>query len=325
MALNAKVLGAVVVIVAIMIASAMLAPVPLPGIQLPAENVNLFGVITVPNTLLATLLSDITLLAIAFAVGRNLSLVPSGLQNVIEWMIEAFYDLTENIGGHNAPKFFPWVMTIFLIVLVSNWWELIPGVDSIGWLETHGGVEHYQVQEIVPGFLNTIVYGEGGHLIEGGHGEGGHGYGALPTDEHGNEVAVLVPFLRAAATDLNFTFALALVSMFMVQFYGIQALGASYFTKFFNFKGGAMGFIVGIIELISEFAKILSFGFRLFGNIFGGQVLLFVMAFLIPWLLPVPFYGLEIFVGFIQAFVFAILTLVFFAVGVESHDDHDHH
>ena len=117
MALNAKVLGAVVVIVAIMIASAMLAPVPLPGIQLPAENVNLFGVITVPNTLLATLLSDITLLAIAFAVGRNLSLVPSGLQNVIEWMIEAFYDLTENIGGHNAPKFFPWVMTIFLIVL----------------------------------------------------------------------------------------------------------------------------------------------------------------------------------------------------------------
>lgn len=322
--LNGKVIGAIVVILVAMIGSTMLAPVPLPGIQLPAEPIS-FGFFSLPNTFLATLLSDLTLLVITFAVGRNLSLIPSGMQNVVEAVIEAFYDLTENIGGHNAPKFFPWIMTIFLIVLVSNWWELVPGVDSIGWLETHTApgsqsvLTHYEVKGIVPG-LYTIVnepYTPSYEKYKKAHKD--H---VLPTNPEGNEVAVLVPFLRAAATDLNFTFALAIISMFMVQFYGIQALGLSYFSKFFNFKGGAMGFIVGIIELISEFAKVLSFGFRLFGNIFGGQILLFVMAFLVPWLLPVPFYGLEIFVGFIQAFVFAILTLVFFAVGVQSHDDH---
>ena len=324
--LSGRVLGAIVVVLAAMIGSTMLAPVPLPGIQLPAEPIHI-GPITLPNTFIATLLADITLLAIAFTVGRNLSLIPSGMQNVIEAVIEAFYDLTENIAGHNAAKFFPWIMTIFLLVLVSNWWELVPGVDSIGWLETHTapGTEtvlvHYEVRSLLPG-VATIVkepYTPSYEKYKKAYKD--H---VLPTNPDGKEVAVMVPFLRAAATDLNFTFALALISMFMVQYYGIQALGLGYFNKFFNFKGGAMGFIVGIIELISEFAKVLSFGFRLFGNIFGGQVLLFVMAFLIPWLLPVPFYGLELFIGFIQAFVFAMLTLVFFAVGVESHDG-DHH
>lgn len=322
--LNGKVLGAIVVIFAAMIGSAMLAPVPLPGIQLPAEPIS-FGSFTLPNTFLATLLSDLTLLVITFAVGRNLSLIPSGMQNVIESVIEAFYDLTENIAGHNAAKFFPWVMTIFLLVLVSNWWELVPGFDSIGWLESHTApgsksvLVHYEVADVVPG-VYTIVNEPYTPTYDEYH--EAHEHHTLPTNEEGKEVAVMVPFFRAAATDLNFTFALAIISMFMVQVFGIQALGLSYFSKFFNFKGGAMGFIVGIIELISEFAKVLSFGFRLFGNIFGGQILLFVMAFLVPWLLPVPFYGLELFVGFIQAFVFAILTLVFFAVGVQSHDDH---
>lgn len=331
---NPKVLGAVLVVIIAMIASSMLAPIPLPGIQLPAELINLFGIITIPNTILATLLSDITLIVIALAATRNMQLVPSGMQNVMEWVVEGFYGLTEDIGGHNAKKFFPWVMTIFLIVLVSNWWELVPGFDSIGWIESHPGVSHYPTQQVAPGLV-TILATDEPYIPEGGHGEeGDHGeeeadgtkeHDALPVVEingEEREVGTLVPFLRAAGTDLNFTFALALISMFMVQFYGVQALGAGYFSKFFNFKEGAMGFFVGIIELISEFAKILSFAFRLFGNIFGGQVLLFVMAFLVPWLLPVPFYGLEIFVGLIQAFVFAMLTLVFFSVGVISHDDH---
>jgi F-type H+-transporting ATPase subunit a len=152
--------------------------------------------------------------------------------------------------------------------------------------------------------------------------EAAHEEHTLPTNEEGQEVGVLVPFLRAAATDLNFTLALAIISMFMVQFYGIQALGLGYFSKFINLKGGAMGFIVGIIETISEIAKVISFAFRLFGNIFAGQVLLFVMAFLVPWLLPIPFYGLELFVHFIQALVFALLTLVFFSGAVVSHDEH---
>jgi F-type H+-transporting ATPase subunit a len=112
--------------------------------------------------------------------------------------------------------------------------------------------------------------------------------------------------------------------MIMVQVYGFQSLGAGYLTKFFNFKGGPVGIFVGLIELISEFAKIISFGFRLFGNIFAGQVLLFVMAFLVPWLLPLPFYGLETFVGFIQAVVFAGLALIFMQGATESHDAEHH-
>lgn len=338
--LNPTVLIALLVVIGIPILSAILVPVPLPGIQLPAEPIHITDWLTLPNTFIATLLSDLTLLVLAFFATRRMNLVPSGLQNLVEMTIESFYNLTEDIAGANARKFFPWVMTIFLLVLVSNWWELIPGVDSIGWLETHGGFTHYETRDLGP--ITTIV-SEGEYFVEGGHGDEGavdgehaaedddhaaeddHHAEGLPVNEAGNEVAVLVPFLRAAATDLNFTLALALIAMFMVQFYGVQALGAGYFTKFVNLKEGGMGFFVGIIETISEFAKVLSFAFRLFGNIFGGQVLLFVMAFLVPWFLPVPFYGLEIFVGFIQAFVFAMLTLVFLSVAVVSHHEDEHH
>ncbi|MBA3534657.1 MAG: F0F1 ATP synthase subunit A [Ardenticatenales bacterium] len=339
--LNPKVLGALFIFALAVYISRTYVSVPLPSIQLPAEPIHL-GPLTLPNTFIATLLTDITVLLLAFAATRKLSLVPSGLQNILEMAIEGFYNLTEDIAGHNAAKFFPWVMTIFLMVLISNWWELVPGFDAIGWMESHPGMTHYETRQVFPG-LKTLV-NEGAYTPTGGHGEeaaegehedateteagehteeaaGEHAAG-LPKNEAGNEVAVLVPFLRAAATDLNFTLALSLISMFMVQYYGVQALGLGYFSKFLNLKGGVMGFFVGVIETISEFAKVLSFSFRLFGNIFGGQVLLFVMAYLVPWLLPVPFYGLELFVGFIQAFVFAMLTLVFFAVAVISHDDH---
>ncbi|MDQ4079082.1 MAG: F0F1 ATP synthase subunit A [Chloroflexota bacterium] len=327
--LTPKVLGAVAVVLIAMIASVFIAPVPLPGIQLPAEPVAL-GPITLPNTFIHTLVADIIVLGIAIAATRNMSLVPGGLQNLAEWMVEGFYNLTEDVSGDYARKFFPWVMTIFLLVLVANWLELVPGVDSIGWLESHEGLPHYPVVQVIPGVRSivegeTIVpeFGEEAGAEEEAVDEVHEAEDHAPLEIDGQEYAVLVPFLRASATDLNFTFALALISMFMVQVYGIQALGGSYFTKFINFSG-PMDFFVGLIELISEFAKIISFAFRLFGNIFGGQVLLFVMAFLVPWLLPVPFYALEIFVGFIQAFVFAMLTLVFFAVAVIPHHGEHH-
>jgi F-type H+-transporting ATPase subunit a len=215
-------------------------------------------------------------------------------------------------------------MTIFLLVLVSNWWELIPGVDSIGWLESHTApgtsdvLTHYEVQHFLG--IRTLVNEP--HTPTYDEYREAHEHHTLPTNEEGQPVAVLAPFLRAAATDLNFTLALALVSMFMVQVFGVQALGANYFSKFLNFRGGAIGVAVGLIETISEVAKILSFAFRLFGNIFAGQVLLFVMAFLVPWLLPVPFYGLEIFIGFIQALVFSLLALIFFTTSTIGHDEH---
>jgi F-type H+-transporting ATPase subunit a len=322
--LSPKVLIGLLIVIVAIFAGRLIAPVPLPHIQLPAEPIHL-GPITLPNTFLATLLADVTIVLLAIFATRNMKLVPSGLQNVMEWIVEGFYNLTEDIAGHNARKFFPWVMTIFLLVLTANWWELVPGVDSIGWIESHSApgtqevFTHYEVRELIPGVV-TIV--DEPYTPTYAEYRAAHDAHALPTNERGQPVGQLVPFIRAAATDLNFTLALSLITMFMVQFFGVQALGAGYFSKFLNFGGGPIGFIVGIIETISEFAKILSFAFRLFGNIFAGQVLLFVMAFLIPWLLPVPIYALEIFVSFIQALVFALLALVFFSTSVIGHDDH---
>lgn len=126
---------------------------------------------------------------------------------------------------------------------------------------------------------------------------------------------VFVPLLRAGTADINTTLGLALTSIVVIQFAGIQSLGAGYLKKYFNF-GNPINFFVGILELASEFSKILSFTFRLFGNIFAGEVLLTVIAFLVPVLAPIPFMGLELFVGFIQALVFSMLTTVFLSLAV---------
>ena len=128
--------------------------------------------------------------------------------------------------------------------------------------------------------------------------------------EHGEKV--FVPLFRSANSDLNTTFALAFVTMFAIQLYGIRKLGiVKHLGKFFVFTRGPINFFVGILELIGEFAKILSFSFRLFGNIFAGEVLLLIIMFLVPFLIPLPFLLLEFFVGFIQALVFAMLTMIF--------------
>lgn len=163
------------------------------------------------------------------------------------------------------------------------------------------------------------------------------------TNANGDETSVpdddsdwtIVPFLRPAATDLNFTLAFALIAMTMVQFFGIKYLGVrGYFSKFFPFIGKGWGAqvaknpikaidpAVGILELVSEISKIISFAFRLLGNIFAGMVLLFVMAFLLP-AANIVFFGLEFFVGLIQAIVFGLLMLIFMVSATEHHGDHD--
>lgn len=119
------------------------------------------------------------------------------------------------------------------------------------------------------------------------------------------------PLFRAPTTDLNFTIALAIISVLSVNILGAAAIGLRHHLgKFFNFKNPIM-FFVGILELISEFVKIISFSFRLFGNIFAGEVLLLIIGFLLPYIVPLPFLFLEVFVGVIQGFIFAMLTLVF--------------
>ena len=145
------------------------------------------------------------------------------------------------------------------------------------------------------------------------------GVGSIGFYEHGEHGEVFVPFLRSANADLNVTLALALIAVTLSHFFGMISLGIfKHLGKFFNFKN-PIDFFVGILEFISEFAKIISFSFRLFGNIFAGEVLLVIITFLVPYVAPIPFYGLEIFVGFIQALIFAVLTMMFLVVATEHH------
>lgn len=148
------------------------------------------------------------------------------------------------------------------------------------------------------------------------------GLGTIGIWEEHNGERILIPFIRSASADLNVTLGIAAVSVFSVQIFGIAALGFwKYGGKFINFKG-PIEFFVGILELVSEVAKMISFSFRLFGNIFAGEVLLTIVLFLVPYLVPVPFLFLEIFVGFIQALVFSMLTLVFLKVATTGHEEH---
>ena len=141
----------------------------------------------------------------------------------------------------------------------------------------------------------------------------------------GQKLALIIPLFRSAFSDANNTIALALIAFVMIEFWGLQTLGLGYLKKFFNFSG-AIPFFVGILELLSEFIRIISFAFRLFGNIFAGEVLILMLTFLVPFLIVDIIYGLELFVGFIQAAVFALLTLVFAVMAVEHHDEeHDDH
>ncbi len=133
--------------------------------------------------------------------------------------------------------------------------------------------------------------------------------------EGGKEV--FTPIFRSANADLNTTFALALISVLTIQFFGIKTLGLTYFKRFLNLKS-PIYFFVGILDIVSEFSKIISFAFRLFGNIFAGEVLLAVIAFLMPVIAPIPFLGLEVFVGFIQALVFSMLTAAFLSAATAS-------
>lgn len=139
-------------------------------------------------------------------------------------------------------------------------------------------------------------------------------------DFPGQKLALIIPLFRSVYSDVNNTIALALISFFMVEFWGLRTLGFSYLGKFFNFSG-FIPFFVGILELLSEFIRIVSFAFRLFGNIFAGEVLILMLTFLLPFLIVDIIYGLELFVGFIQAAVFALLTLVFAVMAVEHHDE----
>jgi len=243
-------------------------------ISLRAETLFYIGGFPVTNALLLATISLLLLAVLAVTLRRKLAMVPGMMQNIFEVILEGALDLMDAVLGDRkaSEKYLPFVLTVFLFVLCSNWLGLIPGVSSITFT-TNG---------------------------------------------------VAAPLLRSPASDLNFTLALALIAVTFANAFGIAALGLKKrLSVFFNFKG-PIDFFVGILELISEFAKIISFSFRLFGNVFAGEVLLAIMAFLVPYAAPLPFMFLEIFVGFIQAFIFGMLTLVFISMSI-SHGEEEAH
>jgi F-type H+-transporting ATPase subunit a len=352
--------------------------VALPVVSVPGEKLwedvsfVLFD-FTITNTIIGTLLADVIVLLFAFGATRNMQDIPGRLQGLFEVLTDALYGLAKSTAGINAKKIFPLMASIFLFLLVANWLELVPGVDSIGLMHcAEDGFSGYEAKDwavgqvlkvdapLKQGIRATEADYEACHAAEEGHLEEEHTDEAIagedtgdsaevaaaeaggqeisvPTDrEVRDDIHIVTPFVRAAATDLNLTLGLGLFAFIAIQVFGVQALGVGYFAKFINTPAlgnlqkkpmGAMDFVVGLLEIISELAKIVSFGFRLFGNIFAGQVLLFVMTFLVATLLPAVFYGLELFVGLIQAFVFAMLLLVFSTIAMagHGHDDVEHH
>lgn len=266
----------------------------------------------ITNSLIVTVIVLVLLvLAIVFGT-RNMQLVPRGFQNTLEALVEAFYNFAQGIDRKNVAKFFPFCASAFFFMLIANISGLIPGVGSIG--ACVPTAEHKEAAIVAP-MADVAMAEEPAGAADF--------FATWPLAcEKGT---TLVPYLRAPSADLNMTLAWALISVGLIQYFGFQALGAAYLTKFFNFRDGAMATFVGLLELISEFVRIVAFAFRLFGNIFAGEVILVVMAFLFPYLLPAPFYAFELFVAFIQALIFAVLSLVFMSLATEAHGGHDGH
>jgi len=244
------------------------------AISIAAEPVIHLGDLVITNSLLTTffVIGFLITLALVFK-SKPVRDVPEprSLQNLMEMIIDGMHGFFASVvGAKKARRFFPFLITLFVFILLSNWSGLIPGVGPIGIWEEHNGER------------------------------------------------VLIPLFRAPTADLNTTIALALMGVAFIQFQGLSALSVAYLKKFFNFSNPIYTF-VGFLEIISEISKIISFAFRLFGNIFAGEVLLAVMAFLLPVFAPLPFLGLEVFVGAVQSLVFVMLTLVFTAGATSSH------
>lgn len=265
-----------------------------PHPELPAEEVFSIGGFAITNTMITAWISILLLVGFFWAATRKIKLVPGRLQAACEFVLEWIYNLCKDaVGEKNGRRFFPLVVTIFLFVIVNAWMNLIPGYGAI-----------------------------------------------LVTNAHGEEVHLL----RGANTDINIPLALALVSFVVVEYWGLSTLGiGKYLKKFFNFKpvGSAIkkiftgkigpGFsslfnaiintFIGLLELLLEFVRIISFTFRLFGNMTGGEILLLMITFLLPFIIGIVFYGLELLVGFVQALIFAGLTLSFAAIAVTPHSE----
>lgn len=274
----------------------------------PLFTLPLIGPFYLTNTITTLVLANIIIILLALAVRNSVQkggLQPTGIGAAFEALVEVIYNLTESTAGRHAKTIFPWFATIVIFVLISNWMGLIPGMEAFGTIH-HAEEDGHALTTLIPGGIEAMTAEKGEYTI--------------------------APWFRGMSTDLNFTAALALIAVVATQIVGFSKQGWRYILRFFNvtnlFKKpffGAMDFIVSLLELISEFSKILSFAFRLFGNMFAGMVLLFLVASMAPVFAPALVMTFEFFIGAIQAFVFGMLTLVFMSQAATSHGDEEHH
>jgi len=269
-----------------------------PHVQLPAEGIFHIGSFTVTNTLITSWITMLVLVLLFWVVTRRIKLIPTRLQNLLEFIIEWLLNFCIDVAGEkNGRRFFPVIATIFLFVFVNAWLSLIPGFTSI----TYAVAEHGET-----------------HVL---------------------------PLLRGANTDINLTLALACISFVFVSYVGLSMGRLGFLRTFFNFsrfgqgvaalfrgkvKSGFVGIFmggidifVGFLEIVAYFMRLISFTFRLFGNMLGGEILILMMIFLMPYVLGVVFYGFEMLVGLVQALIFGGLTLVFATIAATPHEGHE--
>lgn len=306
-------------------------------IAISAEKLFSLGSVEIANTLFTSFVVTAVLAAFLFYARTQIKQTdkPSRLQSLLEMIVEMIYNLVHNVteSSKKTAAFVPLIGSFLLFILLNNWVELLPGFHTIvitgeptvqltdlpKWMSPDNAYAAEDVtienhgEEIEIGHPEEAVLEipEGDHAME----EGEHS----TDEEHAEEGhSAAVALFRGANADLNMTLALALISVVATQVFGISYVGLGYFKKFINLSD-PISFFIGILEILAEFSKIISFAFRLFGNIFAGEVLISVITYLIPVLIPVPFIGFEIFVGALQAYVFAMLSLVFFNMATAEH------
>ena len=255
--------------------------------QKAVEIARPFGFV-ITNSMVVTWIVALGIIAFAQIATRNMKRVPDGAQNLLEWLVESLYGLLESILGPRLVRRTFWFFgSAFIFILASNWAGLVPGIGSMGW--GHATPEGFRVTE---------------------------------------------PILRGANADVNLTLALALVFFGSWIFWGLREAGPLGFLKeLFAPKGSSTGlmrvlmvvvfFAAGCLELVSILFRPISLSFRLYGNIFAGETMLETMGSVpfIGWLVQVPFYFLELLVGFVQALVFTLLTAVFTLLICQHHDE----
>lgn len=261
------------------------------------------GSFPITNTILTSWLVIIVISLFAVYIFKNLKKEkPNKAVLLLEIIFEKLIDFLGVFAGskEKVKKFFPLVATIFFYVLISNWMGTLPGVETIGLTE----------------HVDSTPVATEAHTETNNHEEAAHS-----TSEK------FLPLLRTVFSDLNMTLVLAFITVISTHVIGFSSIGAKHHIGKFlvNPLKNPIGTFVGLLELIGEVSRVVSLTFRLFGNIFAGSVLMLIISHLAGFIVPIPFLGLELFVGFIQALVFAVLTMLFIASATEMHHEEEHH